>query len=306
MTTPIIIDTDPGIDDIIAISAALNSPELDVRLITSIGGNVGIEHTTRNAIDIVDYFKKEVPVAKGVNKPLLNALSTAEYVHGHNGIGNYEFNTSQRSNILEDNAVIAMRNVIMQSDEPITLVPIGPLTNISLLFSLFPETIENVEKIVLMGGATVGGNATPVAEFNIFADPHAAHIVFNQDLPIVMCGLDVTRETMINQDDVERLAQLGDFGKMITTMLDVYNDSNSGGPNQHIIHDLSTIFYLLYPEIYETKKANISVITEGQAEGCTYTEFNEDGLVDVCIHADNEKFRSYFVDFVEDIYKEFG
>ena len=176
MTIPIIIDTDPGIDDIIAISAALHSKELDVRLITTIGGNVGIEHTTQNALDIVSYFHSNTPVAKGVDKPLINTLETAEHVHGQNGIGNAQINTTLHNDILEEHAVISMRDTILNSEEPITLVPIGPLTNIGLLFSLFPETKKNIKQIVLMGGAAVGGNATPVAEFNIFVDPHAAKL----------------------------------------------------------------------------------------------------------------------------------
>ncbi|GGI42619.1 nucleoside hydrolase [Mammaliicoccus stepanovicii] len=304
MTTPIIIDTDPGIDDIIAISAALNSDKLDVRLITSIGGNVGIEHTTKNALDIVNYFNKNVPVAQGVNKPLLNKLSTAEHVHGHNGIGNYIINTSQNLSTISDNAVNAMYNTIMQSEEPITLVPIGPLTNIALLLSLYPETKNNIKEIVLMGGAAVGGNATPVAEFNIYADPHAAHIVFNIDIPIVMCGLDVTRETMINFNDIKTIETMGDFGQMITKMLDVYNDVNSGEDHEHIIHDLCTIFYLLYPEIFITEQANVTVITEGHAAGCTLTEFSHEGRVKVCMHADNKQFRTKFIEFVSNIHRK--
>ncbi|HCN61187.1 MULTISPECIES: nucleoside hydrolase [Mammaliicoccus] len=303
MAIPIIIDTDPGIDDMIAISAAIHSKDLDVKLITSVGGNVGIEHTTQNALDIVNYFKKDIPVAKGVDTPLINKLATAEHVHGHNGIGNVQFMTSSQTNILEDHAVIAMKETIMNSEEPITLVPIGPLTNIALLFSLFPETKSNIKQIVLMGGSAVGGNATPLAEFNIYVDPHAAQIVFNQDIPIVMCGLDVTRETIINHDDIQTLKKLGDFGNLITDMLEVYNDVNSGEKHEHIIHDLCTIFYLLYPEMFTTERANVSVITEGQAAGCTYTEFNKEGKVEVCMHANNKQFREKFVEFVKDIHQ---
>ncbi|MEB5760125.1 nucleoside hydrolase [Mammaliicoccus sciuri] len=303
MTIPIIIDTDPGIDDIIAISAALHSKELDVKLITTIGGNVGIERTTQNALDIVSYFHSNTPVAKGVDKPLINTLETAEHVHGQNGIGNAQIKSTKHNDILEEHAVIAMRDTILNSEIPITLVPIGPLTNIGLLFSLFPETKKNIKQIVLMGGAVVGGNATPVAEFNIFVDPHAAKIVFDQDVPIVMCGLDVTRETMINKDDLNIIQTQGDFGNIIIDMLSSYNDVNAGEEHEHIIHDLCTIFYLLYPEMFTTERADVSVITEGQAVGCTYTEFSDEGKVEVCMHAQNEQFREKFVDFIKAIHQ---
>ncbi|WP_239984540.1 nucleoside hydrolase [Lentibacillus sediminis] len=301
MKTPIIIDTDPGIDDIVAITAALFSKELDVKLITTIGGNVGIENTTRNALDLLTFLGKDIPVAKGAGEPLVSKPRTATHVHGTTGVGEYRFEAQANAALLsEENAIVAMKNHIVESPEPVTLVPIGPLTNIALLFKTFPETLDNIEEIVLMGGAAAGGNATPVAEFNIFADPHAARIVFDTAIPIVMCGLDVTRLTSITYEDVEKLKGMGQAGEMVYDMLDYYKHTYSDG--KVTIHDLCTIFYVTRPDLFTVERANIKVVTEGEAAGCTITNFTDDGNVSVCVGADVAEFRKEFISVFEGIF----
>ena len=149
MVKPIIIDTDPGIDDVVAITAALYSEKLDVKLITSVGGNVGIENTTRNAVDLVSFLGKKIPVARGAHEPVFNQLETAAEVHGSSGIGNYTFNHDhEQTKLLKEHAVIALKEAILDSNDPVTLVPIGPLTNIALLLKQYPEVKENIEEIV--------------------------------------------------------------------------------------------------------------------------------------------------------------
>ena len=128
MKLPIIIDTDPGIDDVVAITAALFTDELDVQLISTVGGNVGIDNTTRNAIDLVSFLGKKTPIARGADEPLVNKLVTAAYVHGDSGVGGYKFTGPQDESLLvSEHAVTELRNKILNSNEPITLVPIGPL-----------------------------------------------------------------------------------------------------------------------------------------------------------------------------------
>ncbi|MBY7144374.1 nucleoside hydrolase [Virgibacillus sp. NKC19-3] len=300
MKKPIIIDTDPGIDDVVAITAALFSEELDVRLITTVGGNVGIENTTKNAVDLLTFLGKDTPVAKGASEPLVRKPRTASHVHGSTGVGEYRFEAKANEALLSnENAIVALRNHIMYSLEPVTLVAIGPLTNIALLLKTFPETLNNMEEIVLMGGAVEGGNATPVAEFNIFADPHAAKIVFDADIHIIMCGLDVTRLTSVTNEDVEKLNGLGDAGKMVYDMLDYYKHTYSDGSIS--IHDVCTIIYLTCPDLFDVKRANVNVVTEGEAAGCTITNYMDDGNVSVCIDADVNEFRAKFISIFQTI-----
>ncbi|MFC7395499.1 nucleoside hydrolase [Scopulibacillus cellulosilyticus] len=291
MAIPVIIDTDPGIDDVVAISAALFEETLDVKLISTVGGNVGITNTTRNAMNLVHFLRKDVKVAKGSEAPLLNPLVTASVVHGETGVGGYQFSEEAPINLLhKEHAVIAMKDVILSSEEPVTLIPIGPLTNIALLIKLFPEVKANLNKIVLMGGAAKGGNATSVAEFNIYVDPHAAKIVFDESIPIVMCGLDVTRQATITKDNIDTIRNLNKTGEMLSELLTFYGDSSSSR-FEYAVHDMCTIIYITHPEIFETKNADVTVVTEGPASGCTVTKFTEDGHVKVCLNADAEAFR---------------
>lgn len=300
MRTPIIIDTDPGIDDVIAITAAAFSEKLEVGLITTVAGNVDINRTTKNAIDLIDFLEKDIPVVRGMANPLLKPLVTASYVHGDSGIGGYSFE-SDGSHLLNknENAVIEMRKYILNSSEPVTLVPIGPLTNIATLLRLFPEVKENIKKIVLMGGASEGGNYTPVAEFNIFVDPHAAKIVFDEEIDIVMCGLDVTRATSVNFEEIKEIKSYGKVGKMISEMLMHYSAHYS--KKELIIHDLCTIFYLTNPEMFTVKNAKVDVVTNGAAEGCTITHFTEKGNVKVCLNADRKMFTDQFIKVFKNI-----
>lgn len=306
MKTPIIIDTDPGIDDVIAITAALFAEELDVKLITTVGGNVGIENTTNNAVNLVNFLGKDTPVAKGADQPLLNKLVSAAKVHGESGVGGYQFESNENSTLLTDkHAVEELRDAILHSNEPITLVPIGPLTNIALLFKMYPEVKSNIKEIVLMGGAVKGGNRTPVAEFNMFVDPHAAKIVFDENVKIVMCGLDVTLKTRISTEDVKEIAGYGKVGEMVSQLLSYY-DSPSSTETEISIHDLCTVIYLTRPELFGLKQATVNVVTEGEASGCTLTHFNEEGHVHVVLDVDVEAFRREFIATFKKVHEQLG
>ncbi|GAB4073827.1 ribonucleoside hydrolase RihC [Barrientosiimonas marina] len=293
---PIIIDTDPGIDDVVAITTALFSEKLDVRLLSTVGGNVGIENTTKNTIDLVTFLGEDTPIAKGASEPLLGETRTASTVHGASGIGTYQFNVEGNKSLLTKvNAIEELHNRIINAHEPVTLVAIGPLTNIALLFKAFPEVKANIEQVVLMGGAVEGGNATPVAEFNIYADPHAAKIVFDSDVEVVMCGLDGTSKTSVSAADLEKVRHQGAVGEMMYEML-VHLKKGGGYTDEAIaIHDMCTIMYLTHPELFTTKRAKVNVATEGPAAGCTVTHFQEDGNVSVCVDTDTETFREEFL-----------
>src|SRR5690606_28207478 len=288
------------------ITAALFVEELDVKLITTVGGNVGIENTTKNAVNLVNFLGKDTPVAKGADQPLLNKLVSAAKVHGESGVGGYQFESKEDSSLLSSkHAVEELRNAILHSNEPITLVPIGPLTNIALLLKMYPEVKNNIREIVLMGGAVKGGNRTPVAEFNMFVDPHAAKIVFGENVKIVMCGLDVTLQTRISTEDVKEIEGFGKVGEMVSQLLSNY-DSPSTAADEFAIHDLCTIIYLTRPELFTSKRATVNVVTEGEASGCTLTHYIEEGHVHVVLDVDVEEFRREFIANFKKVHEMLG
>jgi pyrimidine-specific ribonucleoside hydrolase len=257
----IIIDCDPGIDDAVAITYAIaNEDKLNILGITTVTGNQSIEKVTNNALKLVSFFNKDIKVAKGADTPLIREKRDASYVHGTTGMGNYEL-PEPSNKIVSENAVEFLKNTLLASDEKITLVPIGPLTNIALLFKVYPETKEKIDEIVIMGGAIHGGNTTPTAEFNIWADPESAKIVFDSGAKIVMAGLDVTHHSGFYKDDVkELLEKKGKVSNMCGEILSFYfkADHVKNG-NFTPIHDACTIMYLLHPEIYSYKHMPIDI-----------------------------------------------
>ena len=212
--TPLIIDTDPGIDDAVAIALALYAPELDVKLITTVAGNVGIEATTGNALKLLAYYGKDVPVAKGAAAPLIRQPEDASDIHGATGMEGFDFPEPKTELLLEKNAVEAMRDVLMAAEEPITIMPIGPLTNIALLLKVYPEVKPQIKEIVLMGGSVTRGNKGVMAEFNIYVDPEAAKIVLDSGLKITMATLDAGLGTVIPPEQTAKLKDMGKVGLM--------------------------------------------------------------------------------------------
>lgn len=296
--TKIILDTDPGIDDAVAIAIALFSEEIDVKLITTVAGNVSIDKTTKNALNLTSFFNKKVPVAQGAHKPLIRPLEDGSSIHGHSGLDGYEFKDS-KENLSEKNAVEAMKEVILSSTEPITLVPVGPLTNIALLLTLYPQCKNNIERIVLMGGSASGGNRTPAAEYNIFADPEAAKIVFEAGLKIVMCGLDVTNKAMITKEDMEEIKALNKTGEMLYSLFKHYR---SGSIETGLrMHDSCAIAYLLKPEFFQTKDCFVAVETLGEYTfGETIVDINnvykKEPNASVCLDINVDAFRRWLIE----------
>lgn len=176
MSIPIIIDTDPGIDDATAISIALSHPQFDVKMISTVNGNVGIEKTTANALKLKRFFNSSVPVHRGASQPLINDIFEATSIHGESGMDGYEFPQINQDDLTSIHAVEAMRNLLVNTQEPLTLIAIGPLTNIAILLTSYPEVQPFIKEIVLMGGSTGRGNVTPLAEFNIYCDPEAFNV----------------------------------------------------------------------------------------------------------------------------------
>ncbi len=251
----IIIDTDPGIDDAMAIFYALESPELDVVGLTTVYGNAHVEVCTANALTLLEIAgRTDIPVAAGVGKPLVTDYrGPVAFVHGADGQGDV-FLDPPTTTVVDVDAAHFIIETVMASPGEITLVPIGPLTNIALAMSLEPRLTQNLAEIVLMGGnAFTGGNASPAGEANILNDPEAADIVFGADCPIVMAGLDVTERTLMSNAD---LARIGEFtsarAKHLATILPLYVDFHRSRARLEgiYVHDSSAISYLLAPQLY--------------------------------------------------------
>jgi purine nucleosidase/pyrimidine-specific ribonucleoside hydrolase len=208
--TPVVLDCDPGHDDMVAILLAAANPAIDLRAITTVAGNGTLEQTTRNALLTCTHAGiRDVPVAAGCAGPLLGAeASIADRVHGASAMDGAELGEPDVA-LDARHAVDLMADVLRAADRPVTLVPTGPLTNVALLLQRHPGLRDAIGAVVLMGGAIATGNWRPLAEFNMWADPEAAHVVFSSGLPVTMCGLDVTHQALATEDVLARLRAIG-------------------------------------------------------------------------------------------------
>ena len=251
----ILIDTDPGIDDAMAIFYTLESPELEVVGLTTVFGNADTVVTTRNALSLLEIAERsDIPVAAGAVKPLaMDYRGAAAFVHGLDGQGGVELPAPATAPLATDAAHFII-DTVMSSPGQITLVPLGPLTNVALAMLLEPRLTQQVAGIVLMGGAAfVGGNASPAGEANILNDPEAADIVFGAECPIVMAGLDVTEQTLMTSSDLRRIATIDSPpARHLSAIVPYYANfylQRLGIDGIHV-HDSSAISYLIAPEHY--------------------------------------------------------
>ncbi|MDH3590115.1 MAG: nucleoside hydrolase [Gammaproteobacteria bacterium] len=264
----LIIDCDPGQDDAIALLLALSSPdELEVLGITTVAGNVPLDLTQRNARLMCDLAGREdMKVHAGCDRPLVRDLITAENVHGSTGIDGVEIGTP-RTPLQPQHAVDFIVDTLRgAANESITLVPVGPLTNIATAMNQAPDILPKIRQIVMMGGAMrEGGNHSPSAEFNMLVDPHAAKIMFDCGRPIVTMGLDVSHQVLASRARVERIRALGNpVADAACGMLNFFSrhDSKKYGADGAPLHDPCTIAWLLRPEIFQGKHCNIEVETD--------------------------------------------
>ncbi len=306
----IILDCDPGIDDAIAITFAIaNDDKLNILGMTTVAGNLSSDVVTNNALALTEFLGREdIPVARGARQPLLRVLSTAGDIHGKKGLGTYELPEHKKTEVNE-HAVIFMRDLIMNCEEKVTLVPTGPLTNIALLLHMYPEVKEKIELICLMGGASKGGNVTKTGEFNIWADPEAASIVYKSGLSIVMCGLDVTVRSGFSREQAAFLqSREGRISKMCGEMLTFYlNCPHYKDKPIASIHDASTIMYLLHPEIYNVVRMEVEIdCSENLNRGMTVCDFdtvltNDETGIDVLMDVNTQLFEKYLMESIQEI-----
>ena len=269
----VILDADPGIDDAMAILFALRSPALEVLAITTVFGNADVDIGTANALRLVELLGKNVKVARGAAHPLVLPKAPApDFVHGTDGLGNIAA-PLPKGRAIEASAAELIVATVRQHPRAVTLVAVGRLTNLALALALEPRLPELVEEVVLMGGsAFAGGNVTPVAEANIWGDPHAADIVFAAPWKVTMVGLDVTMRVRLQDDRLSRMAgkdeRVGGFLYRISRFYKQFHDS-TGVTGGFYVHDPSAVAYAIDPSLFTTEKARVRVVTEGIALGQT-------------------------------------
>ncbi len=274
MKKPVIIDCDPGHDDALALMLACGNDSLDLKAVTTVAGNQTLDKTSLNALKILSFISKDIEIAAGAAKPLLRKLVTAPQVHGESGLDGPILPDPGLA-ISSRRAVDLLADTIKKSDTKITLIPMGPLTNIALLFLTYPDSKAGIEEISLMGGAHLGGNTTPAAEFNILVDPEAAKLVFESKLPITMCGLDVTHKAQIFSAENERMRNLGRCGKLAAELIDYYSRFHTkfgfkGSP----LHDPVAVARVIDPDLLDTKLCHVSIETKGElTTGATVVDY---------------------------------
>ena len=321
----IILDCDPGHDDAIAILLAAGNPKIDLLGITTVSGNHNVENTTRNALSVCTAYGIKVPVAKGSPGPLIIDQVLAVEIHGETGLdgpvlppASFELDRRHAVDFIID-------TVMAHEPKTVTLVPVGPYTNIALAVRKDPRIVERVKKVVAMGGAYTRGNITPAAEFNIYGDPEAADVVFRANWDVTMVGLDLTHQALATPDLQDRVRAVG--GPIAKFILDIWEfiDTTHGGLLQipyPAVHDACCVAAMIDPSVFTTEKADIRVETSGRwTKGMTVCNFEKKGGMrhfggtameqqdfrhTVAMKLDHQKFCDLIVDALERLAKKKG
>jgi inosine-uridine nucleoside N-ribohydrolase len=270
---PVIVDSDPGLDDALAIGLAVARPELDLLAVTTVGGNADVRHCTENALRLLDaYGRGDIPVAEGATGPLVGDVVRATEIHGESGIGTTRLEPAAAS-ARPEGAVALMAQLLRDSPEPVAIIPIGPLTNIALLLRLHPELAERIAHLSIMGGSIGEGNTTASAEFNIYADPEAADVVFRSGVPITMIGLDVTHQALLDAGSAAALRVTGRTSARIAAELTEFALARNlewTGATTTAIHDAVAVAHLAVPDLVDVAPYNVRIdTTDGPARGRT-------------------------------------
>ncbi|HWA43687.1 MAG TPA: nucleoside hydrolase [Hypericibacter adhaerens] len=259
MPQPLIIDTDPGKDDAVAILLALSAPEIfDIRMMSAAAGNVGLHHTSANIRRLCDVAgRPDIAVHAGCPRPILRALQTVPDIHGEDGLAGADLPPPVMP-MAERHAVPALIDAISASDRPVSVACIAPVTNMALACVMAPEIAENTAEIVIMGGTFGRGNITPYASFNIYNDPHAASILFGGEAPVTMMGLDVTRRTMPTPEWCARLAATGRPAARVVAGL--WRDPTA------FMNDACVVAYLMRPDLFKTEWRHVEIEINDETE----------------------------------------
>lgn len=270
MRRKIIIDTDPGQDDAVAILLALGSPaELDVLGIVAVAGNVGLRQNAKNALKVVELSgRTDVKVYAGCERPMRRTLVTAEYVHGKSGLDGPDLPEPRLQLESQHGVDFIIDTLRREPEKTVTLCALGPLTNLALAFVKAPDIVARIDQIVLMGGGLFeGGNTTPAAEFNIYVDPEAADVVFHSGVPITQVPLDLTHFMLTTKQRVERFRNLGNrTGVATAEMLEFFErfDESKYGWDGGPLHDPCVIAYVLKPGLFTGRHVNVAIETQSE------------------------------------------
>ena len=305
---PLIIDSDPGLDDALAIGLAVARPELNVLAVTTVGGNADVRHCTENALRLLHaYGRGDIPVAEGAVGPLTGDVVRATAIHGESGIGRTSLPPAT-AGAHPDGAIVLMSRLLRESTEPVAIAPIGPLTNIALLLRTYPELAGKIGHLSIMGGSIGEGNTTVSGEFNIYADPEAADIVFRAGVPITMMGLDVTHQATLDAAAAARLQATGTRSAAIAAELVDFAIERVGqwyGGTTTAIHDAVAVAHLAIADLVSVASYNVRVdTTNGPARGRTVCEglsfrMQRSGLApnaEIGIRIDRERFEGVLVE----------
>jgi inosine-uridine nucleoside N-ribohydrolase len=274
MRTKVLFDTDPGHDDAIALLLALASPELEVLGVTSVSGNQTLEKTTANALKILEFVDRtDIPVHVGAARPIVREQWAAAHVHGETGLDGPDLPDPKTKPA--DGHAVDFLAAQLEEHEDVVIVPVGPLTNIGLLLAKYPGIEERIGRIVLMGGAIAEGNVTPAAEFNVWADPEAAHRVFTSGADVTMVGLDVTHKALLKPDKVKKLREESRVGTLVGELYDFYHGHHErmygweGSP----VHDALAVAHVIRDDFLTTQYRHVQVdIGPEPGRGRTYVD----------------------------------
>ena len=299
--TPTIFDTDPGIDDAFALSFLHKSDVFDVKMLSSVAGNVKLAYTTRNLQGLAYAMDWQVPIYKGLDKAILGKQILAEEFHGVNGLLGYTFNDKELADLKNQSAIKAMEKVLEENKKTL-IIAVGPLTNIASLILSGPDLKEKISEITIMGGAVGMGNVTSNAEFNIFADPEAASIVFKSGIKINMLGLNVTTKTSYNLDMHEKFKKSDKkINKILSDIMDIrIKQAGSEENYTTYMHDTLAVMYHTNPEIFKSQMLHMDVETKGEfTRGMTVADLRINSTASKNINfvsdIDKEKFKEIFI-----------
>ncbi|BDR60138.1 nucleoside hydrolase [Lactobacillus xylocopicola] len=295
---PLIISTDPGIDDVAAITIALFAEQVDVKLLAATWGNVPLAKTLINTLKLETFLKTKVPVVSGATLPLMRKIIDAADVHGKSGMAGYEFPEPDQSLLVPGLAAERIHDLVANSPEKVTLMQIGPATDFALYFRQFPADLANIEQLVIMGGAIGRGNWGPYSEYNVAGDPEAAQIVFSSGVKILLAPLELGHQAFVSQSTLHELQTLGRTGDMLYHLLTNLNDKTDTDGRE--IYDALAVGMLLNPAMYTFRPAYVVVDTKSpSAYGASIIDFDnffkQPANVQVGVSVDREAFADWFI-----------
>ena len=306
---PVIIDCDPGVDDTAALLLASRMDELDIRAITTVAGNVGVDITTANALNVRHAMGKDIPIYVGADRPMFRDPVTAADFHGNDGFGGVAYpHEVTNKEIGEEKAWDAIYRIAKECNGELVIIAVGPMTNIGIALSKYSDLAKYIKRIVIMGGAAIGGNVTPSAEFNIYVYPESADMMFCCGVPVYMCGLDVTLKAYMTPEEIEEIAALGSFQAKL------FHDVLQNGLKKYLdwgfkgvaLHDPVAILYAVDDSIFETHHVGIRVETKGQlTAGKTVTDLYSDKQMEHNAYIVTDVNREAFVEKVKTLMAKF-